>query len=102
MSSMENAKRFVYCGLTLLVAAPIVFYTGLLAKDAAIKLWKVGWDSRPFIYISTAGILVYVLYATAVCGGLALLWKVTKDRFFGCCAIVIAEMLAMYWFGLLT
>ena len=99
---MQTAKRFAFDGLAVLITAPVVFYIALRCFNAAISCWKTGWQSRPFIYIGTNGIFVYILYVAASAAALGYLWKITKDRFIGSCAIVLAVMLAIYWLGLLT
>src|SRR5205809_132950 len=102
MTSMEQAKRFGLSGLAVLMTAPVIFYSALRCMNAAISYWKTGWDSRPFIYISTSGILVYVLYVAVSAAALGWFWKITKDQFIGVCAVVLAAMLALYWLGFLT
>ena len=86
----------------MLLAAPVVLYTGLVLFDAAVKCWKVGWGTRPFTFIGTSGILVYVLYAAGVAIGLGCLWWKTRDRLIGGCALLLAVMLGLYWLGFLT
>jgi len=99
---MEPIKRLTLDGLALLLTAPTILYTVIRCGNAGISCWKTGWESRPFIYISTAGILVFILYAVATTVGLGWLWKLTRDRFVGCCTILVASTLFIYWVGFLT
>jgi hypothetical protein len=102
MNHTEQTKPVATDGIAALLIAPVVLYTALRCVDVAISCWKTGWESRPFIYISSTGILVFTLYVVGTATGLGWLWKVTKDRFIGWCAFVVASILALYWVGFLT
>ena len=99
---MEKVKPFAFNGIALTLASPVVAYVILRCFNAAVACWKIGWDSRPFIYVSPASILVFVLYALATIVGTGWLWKLTQQRVVGCCAILIGTMLLIYWIGFLT
>jgi hypothetical protein len=99
---MARAKQLVFWGLAALMTAPVLFYTTVRGFNAATMWWKTGWESRPFIYISASGILVYVLYVAATVAALGWFWKITKDQFVGVCAVFLAVTLALYWLGFLT
>lgn len=99
---MELIKRLALDGLAVLLTAPAILYTVIRCGNVGISCWKMGWASRPFIYISTAGIFVFILYAIATTAGLGWVWRLTKDRFVGFCAVLVAATLFIYWVGLLT
>jgi len=42
-----------------------------------------------------------VIYVAGLAVALGYLWKTTKDRFIGLCAVVLLALLAIYWLGLL-
>lgn len=99
---MEKAKHLAFAGIAVMLTAPAVAYVMLRSVNAAVMFWKIGWDSRPFIYVSTPSIFVFVLYTVAAITGTGWLWKLTQQKIVGRCAILTVIMLAIYWIGFLT
>jgi len=95
-------RRLLTCGAALVLCFPVVLYMAQNCWNCGVSYLKFGWDSRPFISISSSGILIYVLYVVTSLLGILFLWSKTQERSIFICAVILTIALSIYLIGLYT
>lgn len=97
-----NIPHYITKAAGIFFALPIVLYTGSLSWESVARYWKMGHTFRPFLYISTVGIFLYVMYTVAVLVALVLLYKKTRFATIRVLVWTVGVSLFLYWMLLLT
>ena len=100
MSGAFQKSKLHFAAVSALV--PMGVYVIWLILDSAIAAWKVGVESRPFVYIGTANVLVFLIYGLVACFLAWMNWSIRNSRFAKIVLGLSVGSFALYWIGLLT
>lgn len=95
-------KGSVFLRVTACAAVvPVVWYTGFLAFEAAVKSWMVGWES-PLVFIGFSGIMAYLVYGLLL--AVVLLWLACRnnDKVLLALGSVVSFSVILYLMGIAT
>lgn len=94
--------KFLLQLVTLAVTLPMLGYVTWLILDSTSAAWKTGIESRPFVYIETVNVLVFMIYGLSAC---FLSWRNWKTQEFRYAELIFGfsvGSLTVFWIGLLT
>jgi hypothetical protein len=97
---MRNVKKLLIKISGLLLAIPSIIYVFLVLLPDVLRIVpKVGWDDRPFIYLTIESVITYIIFAFVSFVVSLELRRAIKSYSTNIGFILIGLSFLIYWLG---